>query len=157
PERDTLAQAGEHLDFVGLDLLARTSAVALLAAPEVVVDRVAVEPEAGRETGDDGDERRTVRFARGGEAQGHAGSLCTKGGAHDGGGRGQAGPAFEGRCALPEQDVEAVDDDRATGRPRRGDERGLAAVRPVGEVDDLLARSRPDRQLVAERGRVEQE
>ena len=34
-----MAQAGEHLDLVGLDLLARAAAVALLAAAQVGVDR----------------------------------------------------------------------------------------------------------------------
>ena len=37
---------GEHLDLVGLDLLARAAAVALLAPAQVCVDRVPVEDEA---------------------------------------------------------------------------------------------------------------
>ena len=40
-----LAEAGEHLQLVGLDLLARAASVALLAPPEVVLDRLAVELE----------------------------------------------------------------------------------------------------------------
>ena len=47
-ERPAVAQAGEHLDVVLLDLLARAAAVALLAAAEVGVDRGAVERRARR-------------------------------------------------------------------------------------------------------------
>ena len=48
-ERAAVAEAGEHLDLVRLDLLARRAAVALLAPAEVGVDRVLVEDEpAGR-------------------------------------------------------------------------------------------------------------
>ena len=43
-----LAQPGEHLDRVGLELLARAAAVAELAPPQVGVDRGAVEAEARR-------------------------------------------------------------------------------------------------------------
>jgi hypothetical protein len=66
-----VAEAGEHLDGVGLDLLARRAAVALLAAAEVGVDRLAVEHESRRQAGEDGDERGTVRLARGGEVERH--------------------------------------------------------------------------------------
>ena len=46
-----MPQAGEHLDAVLLDLLARTAPVALLAAREVGVDRVAVELETRGQAG----------------------------------------------------------------------------------------------------------
>ncbi len=68
-ERATVAQAGEDLHLVGLDLLAGTSAVALLAAAQVVVDHLAVEDETCRQPGDHGHERGTVRLAGGDEAE----------------------------------------------------------------------------------------
>src|SRR5207253_615356 len=71
PERPPVAKAGEHLDLVRLDLLARAPPVALLAAAEVGVDRLAVEDEPRWEPGDDRDERRPVRLAGGGERQRH--------------------------------------------------------------------------------------
>src|SRR6185312_1514975 len=46
PERASMAQAGEHLDRVLLDLLAWTTAIALLAPVQVGVDRRLVEDEA---------------------------------------------------------------------------------------------------------------
>ena len=55
PQRAAVAEAGEHLDGVGLDPLARASPVALLAAPQIGVDRLAREHEAGREPGQDRD------------------------------------------------------------------------------------------------------
>ena len=70
-ERPAVAQAGEHLDAVLLDLLPRRAAVALLAALEVGVDRVAVELEPGREAGEDRDERGPVRLPGGGETKRH--------------------------------------------------------------------------------------
>src|SRR5206468_2148220 len=57
---------------VGLELLPRAAAVALLAAPQIVVDLVAVEREAGGEAGRDRHERRPVRFAGGDEGEAHA-------------------------------------------------------------------------------------
>ena len=72
PERAPVAEAGEHLDLVLLELLARAAAVALLAAVEVGVDRGAVEHEPGGKAGQDRDERRPVRLAGGGEAEAHA-------------------------------------------------------------------------------------
>ena len=71
PERLPVPKAREHLDAVGLDLLSRRAAVALLAAVQVGVDRVAVELEARREAGDDRDERRPVRLTGGGNAKRH--------------------------------------------------------------------------------------
>ena len=64
-----VAQAGEHLDAVLLDLLPRRAAVALLAALQVGVDRVAVELEPGGQAGEDRDERGPVRFAGDGETE----------------------------------------------------------------------------------------
>ena len=68
PERPAVPKPGEHLDRVRLDLLARAAAVALLPAPQVGVDRGAVEHEPGGQAGHDRDERRPVRLARGGRA-----------------------------------------------------------------------------------------
>ena len=62
-ERPAVAQAGEHLDRVLLELLPRAAAVALLAAREVGVDRLAVEHEARRQPADDRHERGPVRLA----------------------------------------------------------------------------------------------
>ena len=69
-ERPAVAEAREHLDFVGLDLLARAAPVALLAAAEIGVDRRTVEHEPGGQAGDDGDERGPVRLARGRDVEG---------------------------------------------------------------------------------------
>src|SRR5262249_10970753 len=71
-ERAPVPEACEHLDLVGLDLLPRAAAVALLPSAEVGVDRVLFEDEPGRETGHDRDERRPVRLAGGDERQRHA-------------------------------------------------------------------------------------
>src|SRR5205823_9056965 len=71
-ERPPVSHSGERLDLVGLDLLARTATVALLAPPQVGVDRALVEQEPGRETGDDCDERGPVRFARDDDLELHA-------------------------------------------------------------------------------------
>src|SRR4029079_11812392 len=70
-ERPSLAEAGERLDLVGLDLLARRAAVALLAAAEVGVDRGLVEHEPRGQSRDDRDERRAVRLAGRGELEIH--------------------------------------------------------------------------------------
>src|SRR5581483_8308222 len=71
-ERPPVTEPGEHLDLVGLDLLPRAAPVALLAPPQVLVDRGLLEHEAGREAADDRDERRSVRFPRGDELERHA-------------------------------------------------------------------------------------
>src|SRR3954468_21334793 len=68
-ERPALPQAGEHLDGVGFDALPRTSAVALLPAPEIGVDGAAIEDEARGQARHDRDERRAVRLARGNELE----------------------------------------------------------------------------------------
>ena len=75
-ERAPVPEAGEHLDLVLLELLARAAAVALLASVQIGVDRGAVEREPGRQAGQDRDERRPVRLAGGGESERHAASLA---------------------------------------------------------------------------------
>ncbi len=72
PERAAVAQAGEHLDAVLLDLLARAAAVALLAAAQVGVDRVAVEDEPRGQPGQDRDQRRAVGLTCRCQAEAHA-------------------------------------------------------------------------------------
>src|SRR4051812_46439533 len=67
-----MAEAGEHLDAILLDLLPGAAAVALLAAAEVVVDRVPVEDEAGGQAAQDGDQRRPVRLTCRCQAERHA-------------------------------------------------------------------------------------
>ncbi len=74
-ERECLAETREHLDGVGLELLARAAAVAELAPPQVGVDRGAVEPEARGQAGEHGHERGSVRLSCGDEAECHAASL----------------------------------------------------------------------------------
>ena len=117
PERAAVAEPGEHLDLVLLELLPRAAAVALLAAAEVGVDRGAVEHEPGGQAGQDRDERRPVRLAGGGESEASRGrAYC---GAHDVNRRGHPGPELERRGALRDEDVEAVDDARRRRRARR--------------------------------------
>ena len=66
-----MAQAGEHLDRVLLELLPRAAAVALLAAREVGVDRLPVEHEARGQPADDRHERGPVRLAGRGQRERH--------------------------------------------------------------------------------------
>ena len=111
-ERAPVPQPGEHLHLVRLDLLARRAPVALLAAPEVGVDRRPVEDEARRQARDDRDERRPVRLAGRCQVERHGGEP-----------RAARGPARPGRCA-------------AAGLPRGGSRRagptraGRARSRP---------------------------
>ena len=70
-ERAAVAETGEHLDLVRLDLLPRAPPVSLLAAAEVGVDRVLVEDQTGRKPGQDRDERGAVRLACRDESEGH--------------------------------------------------------------------------------------
>ena len=70
-ERDRVAQAGEHLDLVGLELLARAAPVALLAAAQVGVDRLTIESQPCGQAGHDRNERRPVRLPRGDEPECH--------------------------------------------------------------------------------------
>src|SRR5581483_8116021 len=71
-ERGAVTEPGEHLHFVGLDLLARRAAVALLPSTEIVVDRALREREPCGEAGDDRDGRRSVRLAGGDGAERHS-------------------------------------------------------------------------------------
>src|SRR3954453_3556589 len=68
-ERPAVPQAGEDLDGVGFDALPRAATVSLLPPPEIGVDRAALEDEARGQAGDDRDERRAVRLARGNELE----------------------------------------------------------------------------------------
>src|SRR5581483_1331733 len=70
-ERPPVAEPGEHLDLVGLDLLARAAPVALLAAAKILVDRGPVEHQPGRKAADDRDQRGPVRLPGGDERKGH--------------------------------------------------------------------------------------
>ena len=67
-----MPKAGEDVDLVRLELLAGAAAVTLPATLEVVGDRGGVQPEPGREAGQDRNEGGAVRFARGGELEGHS-------------------------------------------------------------------------------------
>jgi hypothetical protein len=61
-ERPPVPEARQHLHLVLLELLARAASVSLLATVEIRVDRPPVEGQAGGQTLDDCDKRRTVRF-----------------------------------------------------------------------------------------------
>ena len=74
-ERARVPEAGEHLDRVGLELLARAPTVPQLAAAQVGVDRGAVEPQPRGQAGEDGHERGAVRLTCGDEAESHDASL----------------------------------------------------------------------------------
>jgi len=64
-----VADPGEDLDGIALDLHAAAAAVAALAALEVRVDGGPVHGEAGGQAFDDHSERGSVGFAGGEEAQ----------------------------------------------------------------------------------------
>jgi len=70
-----MAQPGKHLDLILLELLPGTSPVALLPPPEIGVDRIAIEPQTGREPRHDRDKRGTMGFAGGYELERHDRSL----------------------------------------------------------------------------------
>ena len=74
-ERAPLPEAGEHLDRVGLELLARAAPVPELAAAQVGVDRGPVEQQPRGQAGEDGHERGTVGLTCGDEAESHDASL----------------------------------------------------------------------------------
>jgi hypothetical protein len=80
PERPPVPEPGEHFDLVLLDLLSRTAPVALLAAPEVGIDRLAVQRETRGQPFHDRDEGGTVRFACRDERKKHAASVLRLGG-----------------------------------------------------------------------------
>ena len=73
PQRPAVPQAREHLDPILLELLSRAAAVALLTSAEIVVDRVAVEHEAGGQAAHDRDERWPVRLAGRSKLERHTG------------------------------------------------------------------------------------
>ena len=69
PERRSVAKTGENLDLVRFQLLPRAPPVALASPAQVVVNRRPVEREAGGESCQDRDERRSVRLPRGDELE----------------------------------------------------------------------------------------
>ena len=77
PQRPPVPEPREHLNLVGLDLLPRRAAVALLAPAQILLDLLPLEQEPGREPGHDGDERRPVRLPGSGERQRHGRRLRT--------------------------------------------------------------------------------
>ena len=135
-----------------LDLLPRAAAVALLAAPQVGVDRVAVEDEPGRQPGDDRDERRPVRLAGGRRATSVTAAERT---AFRITSTGAGTPVQSSNDAAPWRDehLEPVDHRRA-GRARR---RAPSRVSRVRQVDERLALAQLDEHLVAHRRRVDDE
>src|SRR5207302_4724051 len=70
-EGSPVPETGEHLDGVLFDLLSRRAPVALLPAPQVAVDRLAVELEPRGQAAHDRDERRPVRLSGGCQAKRH--------------------------------------------------------------------------------------
>lgn len=78
-----MTKACENLDPVDLELLAGAPSVALLPPGQVCVDRVSLQPQARRETGDDGDERGSVRFACRDKGERHAASVSESDGGFD--------------------------------------------------------------------------
>ena len=149
-EREAVAQAGEHLDLVLLELLPRAAPVALPAAVEICGDRVAVEPEAGGQPGEDRDERRPVRLARGREARASRGQAYgVPHGLHR---RGDARPELERSHALGEQHLEPGDD-RAPARRAAA----AVAVSGYGRSTSVWPGGELDEHLVALGGRVHDE
>jgi len=57
--------AAEHVDLVGLDLLASAAAVSALAAAQLGVDQIGVQRHTGREPFDQCQQCLAVRFAGG--------------------------------------------------------------------------------------------
>ena len=142
-ERPAVAEAGEHLDAVLLDLLAGRAAVALLPPLQVGVDPVAVELEPGRQAADDRHERRPVDSLRPMRARASCRASVRRGASRR---REARRPVHsEARRALPHERLEAVD------RPRSPSARAAAtsavSSAPVGEVDDRLPGRRLDEQL----------
>ena len=70
-----MSKAGQHLDGVRFELLARAAAVAELPPPQVGIDCSAVEAKPGRQPREHGHECWTVRFTCGDEAERHAATL----------------------------------------------------------------------------------
>ena len=75
-ERPTVTKTREHLDLVGLELLARAPPVPLLAAAKVGIDPLLVECEPGRKAGHDRNEGGAVRLPCRREPERHGAILC---------------------------------------------------------------------------------
>ena len=71
-ERPAVAETGEHLDLVLLDLLARAPAVALLAPAQVGVDRGLLHRQPRRKPFDDRDQRGAMGLPRRRQPERHA-------------------------------------------------------------------------------------
>ncbi len=149
-EREAVPEPGQHLDLVLLHLLAWAPPIAFAPAAEVGVDRRPVEREAGREPGDDRDERRPVRLTGGDETERHGGKPSAARIAPTG--ALLSGPELERGRALRDEDLEPVHDRRSGGAGRKRG-RGLR----VRQVDERLARPELDEHLVASRGGVDDE
>ena len=150
-ERPPVPEPREHLHLVRLDLLARAAAVALLAPPEIRVDRRAVEDEPRREPGDDRDERRAVRLACRDEAErAHAEERTARRITS----MGAESPVQSSNAAAPcaSEHLEPVDD----GRPRGSRSARRGRLR-VGKVDQRLALANLEEHLVAFGRRVHDE
>ena len=140
-ERAAVAQAGEHLDPVLLDLLPRAAAVALLAAREVGVDRVAVEHEPGRQAADDRDERRAVRLARCCQPKRHGGKPTAPRITSTGAGMPVQSSNDAAPCAT------STSSPTITWRPPRAPRRGRRLR--IRKVDERLARAELDEHVVS--------
>ena len=147
-ERAAVAEAGEHLDLVRLDLLARRAAVALLPPPQVGVDRVLVERQPGGQAGDDRDERRPVRLAGGCELEVHAERLETRepramrprsAGAGAGSGRAASPPDR----AISRLGLVTVPDAEARCCAHRGRATRGATITDIGMAAEVLDDLRP--------------
>ena len=146
-ERAAVAQAGDHLDAVLLELLPRTSSVALLATREIRVDRVPVELEPGRQAAEDPDERRAVRLARSCQPKRHedkptAPRIISTG-------AGIPVQSCEGRGALRDEHLQAVDH---LGPRRQRCDRGRRLR--IRKVDEGLSLDQLDENVVSLGGRV---
>ena len=73
PQRPAVPQSREHFDPILLELLPRAAAIALLTSPEIAVDRVSVEHEAGGQAAHDRDERWPVRLTGRSKLERHTG------------------------------------------------------------------------------------
>ena len=150
PKRHAVAKSRENIDLVGFELLARTAPVALAPTSQIEVDRFSIEPKPGGEPGDDSDECRAVRLARGGELERHASkpmaSLMTSTGAAT------TRPELECCCPLRQEHFQTGHHVRA-GKARSGCCRRLR----VREIDERLAGVELDDDGVSFRGRVDHE
>ena len=67
--RFAVAHAGENFGAVFLDFLAAAATVAELAAMEFVIDEINIDGKGSGQTGDEGEERLSVRFTGSVEAK----------------------------------------------------------------------------------------